>query len=169
LAFLFFAITSLHQKLKKQSTAPVQVQRAIHRRDEPDSESFLSPGGRRATRKIYFLAKKLVLFAKFETLSEKIFSSIAHNRESSKNYFAAKRLQTGSKRRDQDALDRDHRKESSLDLIIRRHSGVECGGRGEKLETHGETQERSARRRVVTRAVGAGRNRFDELIRRLSK
>jgi hypothetical protein len=113
LAFLFFAITSLHQKLKKQSTAPVQVQRAIHRRDEPDSESFLPPGGRRATRKIYFLAKKLVLFAKFETLPEKIFSSIAHNQESSKNYFAAKRLQTGRKRRVRDALDRDHRKESS--------------------------------------------------------
>jgi len=156
LAFLFFAITSLHQKLKKQSTAPVQVQRAIHRRDEPDSESFLSPGGRRATRKIYFLAKKfvlfakfVVLFAKFETLSEKIFSSIAHNQESSKNYFAAKRLQTGSKRRDQDALDRDHRKESSLDLIIWRHSGVECGGRGEKRETRGERQEGEARRRVA--------------------
>jgi hypothetical protein len=54
-----------------------------------------------------------VLFAKFETLSEKIFSSIAHNQESSKNYFAVKRLQTGSKRRVRDALDRDHRKESS--------------------------------------------------------
>jgi len=32
-----------------------------------------------------------VLFAKFETLPKKIFSSIAHNEESSKNYFAAKR------------------------------------------------------------------------------
>jgi len=29
LALLFFAITSLHQKLKTQSTAPVQPQRAI--------------------------------------------------------------------------------------------------------------------------------------------
>ena len=89
------------------------MQRAIHRRDEPDSESFLSPGGRRATRKIYFLAKKLVLFAKFETLPEKIFSSIAHIEESSKNYFAAKPLQTGSKHRVRDAVDRDHRKEPS--------------------------------------------------------
>jgi hypothetical protein len=113
LAFLFFAITSLRQKLKKQSTAPVQVQRAIHRRDEPDSESFLSPGGRRATRKIYFLAKKLVLFAKFETLSEKIFSSIAHNQESSKNYFAVKQRKTSSSRRVREALDRDHHKEST--------------------------------------------------------
>jgi len=59
LAFLFFAITSLHQKLKKQSTAPVRWQRAIHRRDEPDSESFLSPGGRRATRKIIFSPRNL--------------------------------------------------------------------------------------------------------------
>jgi hypothetical protein len=115
LAFLFFAITSLHQKLKKQSTAPVQVQRAIHRRDEPDSESFLSPGDRRATRKFYFPAKKLVLllFAKFETLPEKIFSSIAHIEESSKNYFGAKPLQKGSKHRVRDAVDRDHRKEPS--------------------------------------------------------
>jgi hypothetical protein len=37
-----------------------------------------------------------VLFAKFETLPEKIFSSIAHNEQSSKNYFAAKRRQTSS-------------------------------------------------------------------------
>jgi len=54
-----------------------------------------------------------VLFAKFETLPEKIFSSIAHNKESSKNYFAAKRRQTSSSRRSRDAFDRDHRKEST--------------------------------------------------------
>jgi len=54
-----------------------------------------------------------VLFAKFERLSEKIFSSIAHIEESSKNYFAEKRLQTSSKRRIRDALDRDHRWDST--------------------------------------------------------
>jgi len=54
-----------------------------------------------------------VLFAKFETLSQKIFSSIAHNQESSKNYFAAKPLEKGSKHRVRDAVDRDHRKEPS--------------------------------------------------------
>jgi hypothetical protein len=50
-----------------------------------------------------------------------------------------------------------------LDLIIWRHSGVECGGRGEKRETHGERRESEARRRVAARAAAAGRNRFDEL------
>jgi len=50
-----------------------------------------------------------------------------------------------------------------LDLIIWRHSGVECGGRGEKRETHGERQAGEARRRVAARAAAAGRNRFDEI------
>jgi hypothetical protein len=54
-----------------------------------------------------------VLFAKFETFPKKIFSSIAHIEESSKNYFAAKPLQKGSKHRVRDAVDRDHRKEPS--------------------------------------------------------
>src|SRR5467141_1332348 len=44
LAFLFFAITSLRQKLKKQSTAPVQLLRAIQ-----------PPG--RARRRILFVAR----------------------------------------------------------------------------------------------------------------
>jgi hypothetical protein len=54
-----------------------------------------------------------VLFAKFETQPEKIFSSIAHNEESSKNYFAAKPRKTSSNRRVGEALDRDHHKEST--------------------------------------------------------
>jgi hypothetical protein len=44
---------------------------------------------------------------------KKYFGSIAHNEQSSKNYFAAKRGQTRSKRRVRDALGCDHRKEST--------------------------------------------------------
>jgi hypothetical protein len=113
LAFLFFAITSLHKKLKKQSTAPVQLQRAIQPPGRARRRILFVARCGRATRKIYFLAKKLVLFAKFETLPEKIFSSIAQFEESSKNYFVAKRRQTSSKRRVRDALDRDHRWKST--------------------------------------------------------
>jgi hypothetical protein len=69
LAFLFFAITSLHQKLKKQSTAPVQSQRAIQPTGRARRRILFVARWRRATWKIYFPAKKLVLFAKFESLS----------------------------------------------------------------------------------------------------
>jgi len=68
-----------------------------------------------------------VLFAKFERLSEKIFSSIAHIEESSKNYFAEKRRQT----KQQASNSRCTRSRSSLgidmDLIIWRHSEIERG------------------------------------------
>jgi len=44
---------------------------------------------------------------------KKYFGSIAHNEQSSKNYFAAKQRQTSNKRRVRDAFDRDHHKEST--------------------------------------------------------
>jgi hypothetical protein len=44
---------------------------------------------------------------------KKYFGSIAHNEQSSKNYFAEKRSQTSSKRRLRDALRRNHRKQST--------------------------------------------------------
>src|SRR5258708_34330622 len=68
LAFLFFAITSLHQKLKKQSTAPVQLLRAIQPTGRARQRILFVARWRRARRKIYFPATKLGLLAKFEVL-----------------------------------------------------------------------------------------------------
>jgi len=45
--------------------------------------------------------------------SKKYFGSIAHNWESSKNYFAVKRRQTSEQASISDAFERDHRKEST--------------------------------------------------------
>jgi len=44
---------------------------------------------------------------------EKYFGSIAHNEQSSKNYFASKQRRTSSDRRALDVRDRDHHKEST--------------------------------------------------------
>jgi hypothetical protein len=44
---------------------------------------------------------------------KKYFGSIAHNEQSSKNYFAVKQRDASSNRRARDARDRDHRKEST--------------------------------------------------------
>jgi len=44
---------------------------------------------------------------------KKYFGSIAHNEQSSKNYFAVKQRKTSSNRRVLDARDRDHREEST--------------------------------------------------------
>ncbi|TMH91602.1 MAG: hypothetical protein E6H42_09795 [Betaproteobacteria bacterium] len=44
---------------------------------------------------------------------KKYFGSIAHNEQSSKNYFASKQRKTSSARRVRDARDGDHRKEST--------------------------------------------------------
>jgi len=44
---------------------------------------------------------------------KKYFGSIAHNEQSSKNYFAIKQHKTSSNRRVRDAIDGDHHKEST--------------------------------------------------------
>jgi len=44
---------------------------------------------------------------------KKYFGSIAHNEQSSKNYFASKQRKTSNNPRVRDARDRDHRKEST--------------------------------------------------------
>jgi len=44
---------------------------------------------------------------------KKYFGSIAHNEQSSKNYFASKQRKTSSNRRVRAALDRDHHKKST--------------------------------------------------------
>jgi hypothetical protein len=46
LAFLFFAITSLRQKLKKQAQRPSISYGRFDRRDEPGGESSRHPAGR---------------------------------------------------------------------------------------------------------------------------
>jgi len=89
------------------------VQRAIHRRDEPDSESFLSPGGRRATRKIYFLAKKFCAVRKFLKRNRKKFSAALHILRKQQELFRGKTASNKQQASIRDALDRDHRKESS--------------------------------------------------------
>jgi len=87
LAFLFFAITSLHQRLKKQAQRPSYLAAG-------DSTVGTNPPANpcrsvyRATEKSTFHRVDLAASARFESQRQKIFSSIAHNRQSSKKYFA---------------------------------------------------------------------------------
>jgi len=108
LAFLFFAITSLHHKLRKESTKPVHAATvySVAGISPVEPNPFASRHWERAAWKKNFRSI-------FSRSPKKYFGSIAHNEQSSKNYFAVKQRKTSSKRRVRDALDRDHRKEST--------------------------------------------------------
>ncbi len=86
LAFLFFAITGLHQRLRKENTKPVRTATvySIAGMSPGGSNSFASRQGERA-------ARKKNLRSIYRDHRKKYFRRITHNQESSKNYFAAKR------------------------------------------------------------------------------
>jgi len=91
LAFLFFAITGLHRKLRKESTKPVHAATvySVAGISPVDPNPFASRHWERAAWKKNFRSI-------FRESPKKYFGSIAHNEQSSKNYFAAKRGQTSS-------------------------------------------------------------------------
>lgn len=89
LAFLFFAITSLRQKLKKQAQRPFKLQRAIRPSGQTRQRILVSLSVP-SDRKFNFHRVTLASSARFLSERQKIFSSIAHNKQSSKKYFAVK-------------------------------------------------------------------------------
>jgi hypothetical protein len=103
--------------------------------------------------------RKLVLFEKCETLPRKIFSSIAQIEESSKNYFAAKRRQTSSKRRVRDALDCDHRWDSTWIRLSGVTRTLSATLRRERV-THGEGRKQAMRVAAWLRELQRSRKPF---------
>jgi len=95
LAFLFFAITSLHQKLRSKARRPSQVQRAIHRRDEARQRILFVARWPPSDSKNLFSRQETCVVRKIRNVIGKNFQQHCTYQESSKNYFAAKRLQTG--------------------------------------------------------------------------
>ncbi len=76
LAFLFFAITSLHQRLKKQAQRPSNCCGRFDRRDKPGSESLSRPA-HRATENLLFTALILLHPQDFHFNGKK-FSAALH-------------------------------------------------------------------------------------------
>jgi hypothetical protein len=86
LAFLFFAITSLRQKLKKQAQRPSGFATGDSTVGWNPPANLLSPEIPSDSENFFHAS----LAACTSTQREKFVSSIAHNLESSKKYLAAK-------------------------------------------------------------------------------
>ena len=97
LAFLFFAITSLRQRLKKQAQRPSGCSGRFNRRKQPGGESRVAQA-RRATQNPFSLREFLFCFRNPTTLRKKFFSSIAHIKQSSKKFFGEKQQRWSSAR-----------------------------------------------------------------------
>ena len=113
LAFLFFAITGLHQRLRKQNEVRPYCDGLSNRRNEPRRIEFLrlsTSGASGPEEKSAFNISRS---------PKKYFRRITHNRESSKNYFAAKRRAQHALRLNFEAQSiRTRRSESSWTVIF---------------------------------------------------
>jgi len=88
LAFLFFAITSLRQRLKKQAQRPSSCGGRFNRRENPAVN--LASLTHTERLKNFFLREFLFRFRDSTTLRKKFSSSIAHIKQSSKKFFGEK-------------------------------------------------------------------------------
>jgi len=93
LAFLFFAITGLRQKLKKQAQQRPSLAATGDSTDRTSpAANPLSPGAPSNAKHSTFSRDLAQLRKMFQLVTQKIFSSIAQFEESSKKYLEEKRL-----------------------------------------------------------------------------
>lgn len=88
-SFLGFSLLRHHKppsKVKEASTAPVELRRAI-RPSGPTRRRISCRSTRRATQN-HFSARNSCSFARANNIAQKIFSSIAHIKQSSKKFLA---------------------------------------------------------------------------------
>jgi hypothetical protein len=91
--FLGFSLLRHHKppsKVKEACTAPLQLERAIRPSEVTRRRILVSPGAPSDSKSIYlsFLRESCAVRKIFLLDTKKIFSSIAHNLQSSKKYFA---------------------------------------------------------------------------------